>query len=242
MAELERVRTTPWSSDTDREQLYVCLSGSAVLESARQSVTLAGEDLALVSGSSTTLRGECDVVAARFDVSEPAFLVVRSTALARAPELATVSRLLRAELASGAFDPRIAGALVESLAVYARRTSQPAPGSNDRRLARALEAMARDPARRWTSAELARACGLSRAAFNRRFAAATGTSPLRHLYLARMDLAARRLLESDDSLARIAADIGYESEFAFGKAFKRRFGVPPGAYRRSNAPSLCLAA
>jgi AraC-like DNA-binding protein len=57
-----------------------------------------------------------------------------------------------------------------------------------------------------------------------------------------MDLAARRLVESDDSLAAIAAEIGYESEFAFGKAFKRRFGVPPGTYRRSSAPVMRLAA
>jgi transcriptional regulator GlxA family with amidase domain len=242
MAVIRRVRATPWFSETDREQLYVCLAGSAVLESAGRSETIARGDLALACGSSVALRsGEgLDVLVARFDGVEPAFVVIRSNELARASELGALARLLRAELASAVSDPRIVRSLAESLASYARRV--PALGANDRRVSPALEAMSREPARRWTIAELARVCGLSRAAFNRRFAAATGTSPLRHLYLARMDLAGRRLLETDDSLAAIAAEIGYESEFAFGKAFKRRFGVPPGTYRRSRAPVMRLAA
>jgi transcriptional regulator GlxA family with amidase domain len=242
MAVLRRVRATPWSSETDREELYVCLAGSAVLERAGRSVSIGRGDLVLACGSTVALRaGEgLDALVARFDGVDPAFVVIRSNELARAPEIATLARLLRAELAAGVSDARIVRSLAESLAIYARRV--PALGMKDRRISPALEAMSRDPARRWTIVELARVCGLSRAAFNRRFAAAIGTSPLRHLYLARMDLAARRLVESDDSLAAIAAEIGYESEFAFGKAFKRRFGVPPGTYRRSSAPVMRLAA
>jgi AraC-like DNA-binding protein len=98
---------------------------------------------------------------------------------------------------------------------------------------RALAAMKADPSRRWTVGALARVGGLSRAAFARRFTRAVGTSPLRWLTEHRLELAEKRLLETDLSLAGIAGDIGYVSEFAFAKAFKRHFGVAPGLFRRS---------
>lgn len=99
-------------------------------------------------------------------------------------------------------------------------------------VARAIAAMKSNPSRRWTVAALARVGGLSRAAFARRFARALGTSPLRWLTEHRLHLAQTRLLETDLKLAGIASEIGYESEFAFAKAFKRIVGVPPGIFRR----------
>ena len=92
--------------------------------------------------------------------------------------------------------------------------------------------MKRDPARRWTVAELARKAGLSRAPFARRFLRATGTSPLRWLTAHRLDLARRRVVEGERSLAEIAAEVGYATEFALSKAFKRMFGMAPIVYRR----------
>jgi AraC-like DNA-binding protein len=97
---------------------------------------------------------------------------------------------------------------------------------------RAISAMRADPARRWTVASLARVAGLSRAPFARRFREATGKSPLRWLTEHRLDLACARLLETDLALAAIASEVGYGSEFAFAKAFKRLLGVAPGAFRR----------
>lgn len=101
----------------------------------------------------------------------------------------------------------------------------------DPHVARALDAMARAPEHRWTVAELARLVGLSRAAFARRFRDATGVSPLRHLTSLRMRFAAERLSTNVEKLAAIAALVGYTSEFAFAKAFKRAFGVSPGVFR-----------
>ena len=100
-------------------------------------------------------------------------------------------------------------------------------------VARALSAMKAEPARRWTVASLARIAGLSRAAFARRFVFATNTSPLRWLTCHRLAVAQVRLVTTDDGLAAIAADVGYASEFALAKAFKRLFGVAPGRFRRA---------
>jgi transcriptional regulator GlxA family with amidase domain len=86
--------------------------------------------------------------------------------------------------------------------------------------------------RRWTVSALARAVGLSRPAFARRFVNARGMSPLRFLTRLRMQRAATLLGESDASLSRIASDVGYESEFAFNRAFKRFHLRSPGAFRR----------
>jgi AraC-like DNA-binding protein len=122
---------------------------------------------------------------------------------------------------------------------------QPAP-ARDPYVERALAAMKADPARRWTVSALARVAGLSRAPFARRFRRALGVPPLRWLTEHRLAAARRRLVETDLALAAIAAEIGYESEFAFAKAFKRRFGVAPGRFRRiasvSGAPAFRAAA
>ena len=114
----------------------------------------------------------------------------------------------------------------------------------DEQVERALVALRERPAERWTVARLARIACLSRAAFARRFSKAVGAAPLHHLARFRMQLAERLLVESSASLASIAAEVGYESEFAFSRAFKRHAGAAPGAFRRARkayAPS-CAAA
>jgi transcriptional regulator GlxA family with amidase domain len=101
----------------------------------------------------------------------------------------------------------------------------------DRLVARALLLMQAEPARKWTVERLARAVGLSRAAFARRFVAACGRSPRRHLIELRLALAAALLEECDWSLAEVAQRVGYVSEFAFSRAFKRRYGASPSHFR-----------
>ena len=101
--------------------------------------------------------------------------------------------------------------------------------------------MTSDPARRWTVAELARVAGLSRAAFARRFRRAMGVAPLRHLTELRMRFAAEQLATNADKLAAIAALVGYTSEFAFAKAFKRVFGISPGSFRSTRRGGVVRA-
>ena len=88
------------------------------------------------------------------------------------------------------------------------------------------------PEHAWTVASLARAAGLSRAAFARRFLAKIGSPPRSFLAEVRMQVASHLLASGDESLAGIAAQVGYESEFAFGRAFKRHRGEAPGGFRR----------
>ncbi|MDF5754387.1 AraC family transcriptional regulator [Spongiactinospora sp. TRM90649] len=99
-------------------------------------------------------------------------------------------------------------------------------------IGRALDAIHRDPARRWTVESLGAHAGISRAGFARRFTGLVGQPPLAYLTWWRMSTAARMLRESDASVAEVAERVGYGSEFAFGNAFKRELGVPPGRYRR----------
>ncbi|GAA1597047.1 AraC family transcriptional regulator [Kribbella hippodromi] len=98
-----------------------------------------------------------------------------------------------------------------------------------------LELIHEQPGAAWTVAELAAGVGLSRAAFARRFTDAVGEPPLTYLSRWRMTTAARLLRDHDRPLATVAKQIGYTSEFAFAKAFKRDFGVAPGTYRKQLA-------
>ncbi|MGW0801625.1 AraC family transcriptional regulator [Nonomuraea sp. NPDC002799] len=104
----------------------------------------------------------------------------------------------------------------------------------DPAISRALDAIHRTPARRWTVESLGSQAGLSRAGFARRFTGLLGQPPLAYLTWWRLASAARLLRESDASVAEVAARVGYGSEFAFGNAFKREYGVAPGRYRRQS--------
>ncbi|HEU4405667.1 MAG TPA: AraC family transcriptional regulator [Polyangiaceae bacterium] len=108
---------------------------------------------------------------------------------------------------------------------------------DDAQVRKAIDLMLGALDARWTVTQLARKVGLSRAAFARRFVASEGVSPLRYLSHARMRRAAELLRATDWGLARVGAAVGYESEFAFNRAFKRAHHVAPGAYRRGRAPA-----
>ena len=126
-------------------------------------------------------------------------------------------------------DPFLLG-LVRTLESGAR-----VPQVGDRRVFKAIQIMRADLARRWTVAKLAKEVGLSRAALARLFSRSTGQSPLRYLARCRMELAAELLRCSEAGIAEVAVQVGYDSEFAFSRAFKRHHGVPPGTFRRTPA-------
>jgi AraC-like DNA-binding protein len=107
----------------------------------------------------------------------------------------------------------------------------------DQRIARALAALHGDPRRRWTTEDLAHRAGMSRSAFADRFARAIGEPPMRYLGRLRLEQAAERLASSVDPVARIAYEVGYESESAFTRAFTRAYGDSPAAWRRARQGS-----
>lgn len=105
----------------------------------------------------------------------------------------------------------------------------------DPSLSRALGALHLRPDHSWTAEELAKEACLSRSAFAERFTSTVGLPPMSYLTRWRMLLAAQRLRESADTIAQIAAAVGYESEFTFSRAFRREMGVSPGGWRKSDS-------
>ena len=99
----------------------------------------------------------------------------------------------------------------------------------------ALDLIHRLPADPWTVARLADRVAMSRSAFAERFRRLLGETPMDYLARWRMHQATRLLSEGRASVAVVAERVGYESEAAFAKAFKRTVGIAPGAYRRAAA-------
>jgi AraC-like DNA-binding protein len=106
-------------------------------------------------------------------------------------------------------------------------------GLRDRHIGQALALMHGEPAARWSVETLAQGVGLSRSAFADRFTLLVGTPPMQYLSDWRLQLAAHKIEAQGLSIARAAAAIGYESESAFHRAFKKRVGLPPGSWRRA---------
>ena len=90
----------------------------------------------------------------------------------------------------------------------------------------------------WTINELAEAVGVSRTSLVDRFAKYLAEPPMAYLTRWRLQLAAEALTKTPRGVADIAADVGYESEAAFNRAFKRFFGTPPARYRREHRPAV----
>jgi AraC-like DNA-binding protein len=103
----------------------------------------------------------------------------------------------------------------------------------DRQIGKALAAIHRQPERAWTVDSLAKEIGMSRSGFSARFTTLVGDSVMRYLTQWRMQLARGRLLESKEPIAVVADKLGYQSEAAFSRAFKREFGQSPGNLRSS---------
>ncbi|WP_129646925.1 AraC family transcriptional regulator [Peristeroidobacter agariperforans] len=104
-------------------------------------------------------------------------------------------------------------------------------GLRDPQIGRALALLHGRPAEDWTAEVLALEVGMSRSAFAERFTSLVGQPPMHYLTLWRMHLAAQLLREGHDSVAQVAVAVGYESEAAFSRAFKRQFGASPGGWR-----------
>lgn len=109
-------------------------------------------------------------------------------------------------------------------------------GAGDPTVGRSLAALHRRPAHPWTLDALAQEAGVSRSVLTERFARYLGKSPMAYLTDWRMELAAEALRTTSRSVMRVACDVGYESEAAFHRAFKRHFGIPPAQYRRAARP------
>lgn len=104
-------------------------------------------------------------------------------------------------------------------------------GARDPDIGNALALVHRQPADPWTVAELARRAGVSRYVLAERFRHFLGVPPMAYLAHWRMQLGAQLLTATRHSVAQIAAEVGYESEPAFNRAFKREFGSPPARFR-----------
>ena len=104
--------------------------------------------------------------------------------------------------------------------------------ARDSKVGQALAHLHRDPAHPWTLDELARASSTSRTLLAERFTRLMGESPLAYLARWRLQLGARLLVTTNRKVLNVAYDVGYESEAAFSRAFKRAFGTPPARYRR----------
>ncbi len=101
-------------------------------------------------------------------------------------------------------------------------------------IAAALREIHENPHRRWTVTRLGEIAGMPRAAFSRLFTTAVGQPPMAYLTGWRLSRAARLLRETDASLARIAPQVGYSTEFALSAAFRREYGVSPGRFRSTS--------
>ena len=108
----------------------------------------------------------------------------------------------------------------------------------DKHVGRALTAIHREPEKAWSVASLAKEVGMSRSGFSARFTDLVGDSAMRYLTQWRMQLARAQLLETSEPLAVLADRLGYQSEAAFCRAFKRIFGVSPGSVRNKADATL----
>lgn len=104
-------------------------------------------------------------------------------------------------------------------------------GTRDPIVGKSLGLMHSQIAHPWTIADLADHVGISRSALVERFTRYLSEPPMAYLTRWRLEVAARALKTSSRGVADVAASVGYESEAAFNRAFKRAFGVPPGRYR-----------
>jgi AraC-like DNA-binding protein len=164
-----------------------------------------------------------------------------------AGELSTVVHMLASELAqprpgSDAVVAHLADILFVHilrawLAVHDPHGPSWLAALRDSQIGTALARLHAHPDRPWTIELLAAEVAMSRAAFARRFTRLVGDAPLAYLTRWRLNLAARRLRDTDDPIAAVAGQVGYGSEYSFSRAFTRYHGQPPGRYRRQSRAS-----
>jgi len=127
--------------------------------------------------------------------------------------------------------------LIQALRLHLTDTANAGRGwlsaLSDKQMSIAITSMHNDPGDPWTLQSLAERVGMSRSVFALRFRETVGATPMEYLTRWRMLLAADRLKNSPDGLSAIAQSLGYESESAFGKAFRRVMGFSPRQYTRT---------
>jgi AraC-like DNA-binding protein len=172
----------------------------------------------------------------------PAVLKVNILEGPRRDWLVSSLRYAADEMASNS--PLVLGKLTEALLLEAvRRYMQTLPpedggslaGLADPPIGRALSLIHRRYAEDLTTEQLARVAGMSRSAFAERFLALTGEPPMRYCARWRMRVAANLLSEGRTNAASVAYEVGFNSEAAFSRAFKREFDLPPAQWRRRHA-------
>lgn len=114
-------------------------------------------------------------------------------------------------------------------------------GLRDAVVGNALANMHQRPAQGWTVESLAREAGVSRSVMAERFSHFVGQSPMSYLGKLRMALAADLLRDGSQSLMRVAEQVGYETDAAFSRAFRREFGLPPAAWRKAQTGAAAVA-
>jgi AraC-like DNA-binding protein len=114
-------------------------------------------------------------------------------------------------------------------------------GLNDPNVGRALRLLHAEPSHPWTVKDLAQRAAVSRATLAKRFVELVGETPMQYLAGWRMHLARRELRDGTLTLAEISARVGYDSEAAFSRAFRRLVGIPPASWRHANAASPILS-
>lgn len=113
-------------------------------------------------------------------------------------------------------------------------------GTRDAVVGKALTLLHHRHAHPWTVADLAREAGVSRTVLADRFRHYLGESPMAYLTTWRLRLGARALTSTSRGVAEIASEVGYESEAAFNRAFKREYGLPPARYRKERSGARLL--
>jgi AraC-like DNA-binding protein len=161
---------------------------------------------------------------------------------AKTGTLQATMRLLAAEMeaqemGSGVVISRLADIIfVQAIRVYATSDECSEPGwlraLADRQISVTLHSIHENFQKPWTVATLASTARMSRSAFAARFKEIVGEAPLEYLTRCRMRKASQLLRGEDRNLAEVASHVGYDSEGAFSKAFKRILGVSPGVYRK----------
>jgi AraC-like DNA-binding protein len=163
-------------------------------------------------------------------------VVVLSGHEGRAPEwLSGLVRMISVEMAAGRPGAEaVVSRLTDALLAQALRNHLVGTTPvTDPQVARALRLIHERADTSWSVSTLAEAVALSRSSFAARFRAATGESPIRYLTRYRLEKAASYLRTTDAGLRDIARRTGYDSEVSISKAFRRWYGMSPGAYRRS---------
>jgi AraC-like DNA-binding protein len=115
-------------------------------------------------------------------------------------------------------------------------------GMRDPAVGRALALLHARPAEAWTLECLSEEAGLSRSSLHERFVHFIGQPPMQYLTQWRMQIASGMLRDTEATLVEVALEVGYESEAAFSRAFKRVAGASPGAWRRARKDKPVLEA